>query len=61
MAPQSLEIIGTAHVSEKSVEKVRNTILEKKPDVVAVELCINRYNNLMNERNGHRSKKGISN
>ena len=57
MAPQSLEIIGTAHVSEKSVEKVRNTILEKKPDVVGVELCINRYNNLMNERNGIEQKK----
>jgi len=57
MVPGSLEIIGTAHVSEKSVEKVRNTILEKKPDVVAVELCINRYNNLMNERNAIDTKK----
>ncbi|MEN4006424.1 MAG: TraB/GumN family protein [Methanobacteriaceae archaeon] len=57
MVPESLEIIGTAHVSEKSVEKVRNTILEKTPDVVAVELCINRYNNLMNERNGIATKK----
>jgi pheromone shutdown-related protein TraB len=57
MVPESLEIIGTAHVSEKSVEKVRNTILEKTPDVVAVELCINRYNNLMNERNGIDTKK----
>lgn len=57
MVPESLEIIGTAHVSEKSVEKVRNTILEKTPDVVAVELCMNRYNNLMNERNGVDIKK----
>ncbi len=52
MAPESLEIIGTAHVSEKSVEKVRNTILEKKPNVVAVELDINRYTNLLNEEKG---------
>ena len=57
MSPQSLEIIGTAHVSEKSVEKVRNTILEKNPDVVAIELCINRYNNLMNEKKGEPQKK----
>lgn len=57
MVPESLEIIGTAHVSEKSVEKVRNTILEKTPDVVAVELCINRYNHLINERNGIDIKK----
>ncbi|HML05054.1 MAG TPA: TraB/GumN family protein [Methanobacterium sp.] len=57
MAPQSLEIIGTAHVSEKSIEKVKNTIFEKTPDVVAVELDINRYNNLMNERSGIDQKK----
>lgn len=57
MAPESLEIIGTAHVSEKSVEKVRNTILEKKPDVVAVELDINRYTNLLNEKNGETPKQ----
>ncbi|MGZ7109276.1 MAG: TraB/GumN family protein, partial [Methanobacterium sp.] len=40
MSPKTLEIIGTAHVSEKSIEKVRKTILEKNPDVVAVELDI---------------------
>lgn len=57
MAPQSLEIIGTAHVSEKSIEKVKDTIFEKTPDVVAVELDINRYNNLMNERRGIDQKK----
>ncbi len=57
MAPESLEIIGTAHVSEKSVEKVRNTILEKKPDVVAVELDINRYTNLLNEDQGEAPKQ----
>ncbi len=52
MASESLEIIGTAHVSEKSVEKVKATILEKKPDVVAVELDLNRYTNLLNEKTG---------
>jgi len=57
MAPQSLEIIGTAHVSEKSIEKVKSAIFEKTPDVVAVELDINRFNNLMNERNGIDQKK----
>ena len=57
MAPQSLEIIGTAHVSEKSIEKVKSTIFEKTPDVVAVELDINRYNNIMNERSGIDQKK----
>lgn len=57
MVPESLEIIGTAHVSEKSVETVKNTILDKNPDVVAVELCISRYHNLMNEQYGEPQKK----
>jgi len=57
MAQESLEIIGTAHVSEKSVEKVRDTILEKNPDVVAVELDLNRYNNLLNEKQGETPKQ----
>ncbi|MDI6644633.1 MAG: TraB/GumN family protein [Methanobacteriaceae archaeon] len=57
MNPESLEIIGTAHVSKKSVEKVRETILEKKPEVVAVELCVNRFNNLMNEKYGDNKEK----
>ena len=52
MAPENLKIIGTAHVSEKSVEEVRNTILESHPDVVAVELDANRYQNLLNEKKG---------
>ncbi|MDI6723302.1 MAG: TraB/GumN family protein [Methanobacterium sp.] len=56
MAPESLEIIGTAHVSAKSIEEVKNTILEKNPDVVAVELCLNRYQNLLKERQGDSAK-----
>lgn len=57
MAPESLEIIGTAHVSAKSIENVKNTILEKTPDVVAVELDLARYHNLLNERHGNAAKK----
>ncbi|MGZ7119666.1 MAG: TraB/GumN family protein [Methanobacterium sp.] len=57
MSPKTLEIIGTAHVSEKSIEKVRKTILEKNPDVVAVELDITRYHNLLNEKQGKTEKK----
>ena len=36
-------IIGTAHVSEKSVQEVIKAIEETKPDIVAVELCPARY------------------
>jgi pheromone shutdown-related protein TraB len=59
MAPDSLTIIGTAHVSEKSVEEVRNTILECEPDIVAVELDAARYQNLLNEKNGVNEEKEI--
>lgn len=59
MAPDNLTIIGTAHVSEKSVEEVRNTILECEPDIVAVELDAARYQNLLNEKNGINEEKEI--
>jgi pheromone shutdown-related protein TraB len=58
--PEPLKIIGTAHVSQKSIEEVRETILERKPDVVAVELDLNRYNNLMNEKSGVEGKRDIN-
>lgn len=39
-------IVGTAHVSEDSVNEVRSVIDEYKPDIVAVELCERRYKGL---------------
>jgi pheromone shutdown-related protein TraB len=39
-------LIGTAHVSEKSVAEVKTVIRNAKPDVVAVELCRGRYDSL---------------
>jgi pheromone shutdown-related protein TraB len=42
-----LIIIGTAHVSPKSVEDVKNIIKNEKPDAVAVELCPRRYKALV--------------
>ena len=39
-------VIGTAHVSQRSVEEVRHVIAEVKPDVVCVELCKPRYDAL---------------
>jgi len=52
MAPENLKIIGTAHVSQESVEEVMKVIIEYRPDVVAVELDSTRYQNLINERDG---------
>jgi pheromone shutdown-related protein TraB len=36
-------VIGTAHVSQKSVDEVRHVIDEIHPDVVCVELCKQRH------------------
>ena len=41
--PTQIIIIGTAHVSEKSVREVKETIEREKPDIVAVELDQNRF------------------
>jgi pheromone shutdown-related protein TraB len=54
---KSLKIIGTAHVSQRSIEEVKETILEMEPDVVAVELDINRYHNLKNRETGEKPEK----
>ncbi len=44
--PSKIVLIGTAHVSEKSVAEVKATIRNLKPDIVAVELCRGRYDNM---------------
>ena len=43
MRRECLTIIGTAHVSEESVNEVKDTIYEQHPDVVAIELDRGRY------------------
>lgn len=42
-------LVGTAHVSEKSVAEVNEVIDREKPDIVAVELCKGRYKALKGE------------
>jgi pheromone shutdown-related protein TraB len=39
-------LIGTAHISEESVQEVRQAIEAYKPDIVAVELCQRRYDSI---------------
>lgn len=41
-------IVGTAHVSKQSVDEVKDAIAHYRPDVVAVELCQNRYEVMKN-------------
>ncbi|MGC6418783.1 MAG: TraB/GumN family protein [Bradymonadia bacterium] len=42
-------LVGTAHISEKSVREVRETIEAVKPDSVCVELCKTRYDSILDE------------
>ncbi|NUN16496.1 MAG: TraB/GumN family protein [Myxococcales bacterium] len=46
---KTVYLIGTAHVSEKSVQEVKDTIALVKPDTVCVELCEARYAALTDE------------
>ena len=39
-------LIGTAHVSKKSAEEVKQVIEQEKPDTVCVELCKSRYQSI---------------
>lgn len=43
-------LIGTAHVSQASVDEVQRAIAELAPDVVCVELCKARFDALTGER-----------
>ena len=42
-------ILGTAHISQKSVEEVNQVIEEVQPDTVCVELCQTRYESMTQE------------
>ncbi|GJL77729.1 MAG: conjugal transfer protein TraB [Nitrospinaceae bacterium] len=44
----TITLVGTAHVSQKSVELVESEIQSGKYDCVAVELCQPRFENLIN-------------
>ncbi|WP_144920098.1 TraB/GumN family protein [Halorubrum salsamenti] len=45
----SVTVVGTAHVSEQSVDEVEETIERERPDVVAVELDEGRYRQMNGE------------
>lgn len=43
-------LLGTAHVSQKSVDLVKDIIAEEKPDTVSIELCDSRYQALTQKK-----------
>lgn len=42
-------LVGTAHVSDKSVAEVKEIIEREQPDIIAIELCRGRYKALKGE------------
>jgi pheromone shutdown-related protein TraB len=44
---KTIHIVGTAHVSAKSVQDVRDTVAAVRPDTIAIELCEPRYQGLV--------------
>ena len=60
MKKECLTIIGTAHVSQDSVDEVKEAIYEQEPDVVAIELDNGRYTRLLQEKNGIETDEEIS-
>jgi pheromone shutdown-related protein TraB len=46
LGEQEFMILGTAHVSRESAEKVASIIQEERPDTVCVELCESRYQSI---------------
>ncbi|MBL7118256.1 MAG: TraB/GumN family protein [Candidatus Syntrophoarchaeum sp.] len=46
MEQNSIILVGTGHILERSVKEVEAVIDREEPDVVAVELCEDRYNAL---------------
>ena len=60
MKRECLKIIGTAHVSQESVEEVKDAIYEHQPDVVAIELDRGRYTKLKQEMMGIEQDDTIS-
>lgn len=60
MKRECLKIIGTAHVSQESVDEVKDAIYEYQPDVVAIELDRGRYTRLKEEMMGIEKDDTIS-
>ncbi len=60
MKRECLTIIGTAHVSEESVNEVKDTIYEQHPDIVAIELDRGRYEKIKKQMMGIEEDENIS-
>lgn len=50
MQYKNLTIIGTSHISKQSINKVKQTLLKTKPDIIAIELDEKRFLSLIKNK-----------
>src|SRR3989344_1194378 len=55
---KEITVIGTSHISPRSVRKVKDVIKEEKPAIVAIELDMKRYQYLINKEQSGRISIG---
>jgi pheromone shutdown-related protein TraB len=48
---KAITLVGTAHISEESIQLVKKVIHKERPDTVSVELCQSRYQTLTQKKN----------
>jgi len=59
MRYKNLNIIGTSHIARQSIDSVKNTIIDERPDIIALELDKNRLYGLMHNQKRRLSIKDI--
>lgn len=55
----TISIIGTSHIAQESIERIKKAIEEKTPSCIAVELDLDRYHSLKEQQTGTERKKYI--
>jgi len=55
-----LTLLGTSHIAQQSIKEINLAVEKDKPDIIAVELDLQRANALMNEEQGKASVRDIS-
>ena len=59
MRYKNLNIIGTSHIARQSIDSVKNTIIDERPDIIALELDKNRLYGFMHNQKRRLSIKDI--
>ena len=56
---KELIIVGTSHIAQESIEKVKKVIEDNQPDVVGIELDVTRYKGLLAQQQPGAKRSGF--